>query len=229
MVSREQLVPIRRLPALYLAFAHASMLLAVAVVAFDPVSLTGFFYHPLMIGVVHLVTLGWISGSIIGALFIIGPLALQMPMLVGRLDYWVFAFYTIGVSGIVSHFWIEQYSGMAWSAAMVVLAVAQVAGKVLRQLYHAPIPRAVRLHIGLACVNFVVAGILGLPIGADRDIDVVPGSTIANVYAHAHLAGLGWATLMVVVWAIARCRLCCHPRCPRVSASSRPWCSCSSG
>ena len=198
MVVREQCVPNRRLPVLYLAFAHAAMLLAVAVVAVDPVSLTGYFYHPLMIGVVHLVTLGWISGSILGAIFIVGPLVLRMPMRVGRLDYWVFAFYAIGVSGIVSHFWIEQYSGMAWSAAMVVLAVVQVAGKVIRQLYHAPIPRAVRLHIGLACVNFVAAGILGLLIGADRDVDVVPGSSISNVYAHAHLAGLGWATLMVV-------------------------------
>lgn len=174
------------------------MLLAVGVVAIDPVSLTGYFYHPLMIGVVHLVTLGWISGSILGACFIVGPLALRMPMPVGRLDYWAFAFYAIGVSGMVSHFWIQQYSGMAWSAAMVVLAVGQVAVKVIRQLSDTPIPLAVRLHIGLALVNFVGAGVLGVLIGADRDIDVVPGFTITNVYAHAHLAGLGWATLMVI-------------------------------
>ena len=174
------------------------MLLAVAVVALDTVSLTGYFYHPLMIGVVHLATLGWISGSILGALFIVGPWALRMPMPVGRLDYWAFAFYTIGVSGMVSHFWIEEYSGMAWSAAMVVLAVAQVTVKVLRQLSRDRIPLAVRLHIGLACVNFVVAGVLGVLIGSDRDVDLVPGSTITNVYAHFHLAGLGWATLMVI-------------------------------
>ena len=73
MASRDQCVPNRRLPVLYLAFAHGSMLLAVAVVTFDPISLTGYFYQPLMIGVVHLVTLGWISGSILGALFIVGP------------------------------------------------------------------------------------------------------------------------------------------------------------
>ena len=72
------------------------MLLAVSVVAIDPVSVTGYFYHPLMIGVVHLVTLGWISGSILGACFIVGPPTLRMPMPVGRLDYWAFAFYTIG-------------------------------------------------------------------------------------------------------------------------------------
>ena len=61
-----------------------------------------------------------------------------------------------------------------------------------------PIPLAVRLHIGLAFVSFVGAGVLGVLIGADRDFDVVPGFAITNVYAHAHLAGLGWATLMVI-------------------------------
>ena len=112
--SRTGYVPDRRLPILYLSFAHASMILAVGVVAFYPVSVTGYFYHPLMIRVVHLVTLGWISASILGAIFIVGPLALRMPMPVGRLDYWAFGFYSIGVTGMVSHFWIEQYSGMAW-------------------------------------------------------------------------------------------------------------------
>lgn len=174
------------------------MLLAAAVVAVDPGSVTGYFYHPFMIGVVHLVTLGWISSSILGAIFIVGPLALRMPMPVGRLDYWSFAFYAIGVSGVVSHFWIEQYSGMAYSAAMVVLAVGQVAWRVIRQLYLSPIPVGVRLHVALACINFFAAGTLGVLIGTDREVDVMPGSTIANVFAHAHLAGLGWATLMVV-------------------------------
>ena len=174
------------------------MILAVGVVAFDPVSVTGYFYHPLMIGLVHLVTLGWISVSILGAIFIVGPLALRMPMPVGRLDYWAFGFYSIGLTGMVSHFWIEQYSGMAWSAGMVLLAVGHVTSRVIRQLYHSRIPIGIRLHVGLACVNLLIACILGLLLGADREVDIVPGFVITNVYAHAHMAGLGWATLMVV-------------------------------
>ena len=174
------------------------MILAVGVVAFDPVSVTGYFYHPLMIGVVHLVTLGWISASILGAIFIVGPLALRMPMPVGRLDYWAFGFYSIGLTGMVSHFWIEQYSGMVWSAGMVLLAVGHVTSRVIRQLYHSRIPIGIRLHVGLACVNLLIAGILGLLLGTDREVDIVPGFVITNVYAHAHMAGLGWATLMVV-------------------------------
>ena len=99
---------------------------------------------------------------------------------------------------MVSHFWIEQYSGMAWSAGMVLLAVGHVTSRVIRQLYHSRIPIGIRLHVGLACVNLLVAGILGLLLGTDREVDIVPGFVITNVYAHAHMAGLGWATLMVV-------------------------------
>ena len=87
---------------------------------------------------------------------------------------------------------------MAWSAGMVVLAVGHVTWRVVRQLYHAHIPTAIRLHVGLACVNLLIASILGTLLGTDREVDVVPGFVITNVYAHAHMAGLGWATLMVV-------------------------------
>ena len=191
-------VPTRRLPILYLGFAHVSLATAAAVVAFAPRSVTGFYYHPLMLGVVHLVTLGWITGSMFGALFIVGPIALGMPLPVRRLDYWSYAFFVIGIVGMVSHFWIEQYSGMAWSAGMVLLAALQVAGRVLVGLGRAKLPRAVAVHIALAFVNLLAAATLGVLIGVERETDVIAGSTLTNVYAHAHLAVIGWASLMVV-------------------------------
>ena len=191
-------VPTRRLPILYFGFAHVSLATAAAVVAFAPRSVTGFYYHPLMLGVVHLVTLGWITGSIFGALFIVGPIALGTPMPARRLDYWSYAFFVIGIVGMVSHFWIEEYSGMAWSAGMVLLAAVQVTGRVLVGLSRAKLPRAVAVHIALAFVNLLAAATLGVLIGADREADVIAGSTLTNVYAHAHLAGIGWACLMVL-------------------------------
>ena len=76
----------------------------------------GFFHHPRMVALVHLVTLGWITSSILGAFYIVGPLALRMPLPAGTLDRLAFAAYAGGVAGMVSHFWIGEYSGMAWSA-----------------------------------------------------------------------------------------------------------------
>ena len=87
-------------------------------------------------------------------MYIFGPLALRMPIPARRLDYWAGAFFTIGTAGMVSHFWTESFSGMTWSAALVVL-------------------------------------------GFDKVFHFLPGYVLSNVYAHAHLAAVGWALMMV--------------------------------
>jgi hypothetical protein len=43
-------------------------------------AVAGFFYHSWMVGDVHLVTLGWITFSIFGAMFLVAPLALRTAM-----------------------------------------------------------------------------------------------------------------------------------------------------
>ena len=62
-----EFLPARWIPLLYLGFAHISLATAFAVIAADPSGVTGFYYHPRLVAVVHMVTLGWISSSILGA------------------------------------------------------------------------------------------------------------------------------------------------------------------
>ena len=50
----------------------------------------------------------------------------------------------------------------------------------------------------LAFFNILVAAILGVLIGFDRVYHFLPGFVLANVFVHAHLAALGWATMMVI-------------------------------
>ena len=64
--------------------------------------------------IVHLVTLGWITFSILGAIDIVGPLALRMDMPARKADYVVYACAVIGLIGMVGHFWIQRIRGMAW-------------------------------------------------------------------------------------------------------------------
>ncbi len=191
-------LPPRLLPVLYFAFAYGSLILALAVVAMNPRAVTGFFYHARMVAVVHLITLGWISCSILGAIYIVGPLALRMPLAARRLDYIAYACTTIGIAGMASHFYIEEFSGMAWSAIMVVGGFAGVAWRVAGALGHAPLPAAVKTHIALAFLNVLVAGTFGILLGFDKVHQFLPGFVLTNVYAHAHLAAVGWAAMMVV-------------------------------
>ncbi|MEM7582064.1 MAG: hypothetical protein AAF560_01675 [Acidobacteriota bacterium] len=186
-----------RLPLLYFALAHLSLAAAFAEIALEPQRLVGFYYHPRMIAVVHLVTLGWISGSILGALHLVGPMALRTPMPARRLDYWAYVFFFFGSTGVVGHFWIEEYSGVAWSGLMLTVVFARVGWKLLRPLRQAPVAAAVRVHFTLAFFNIGLAALAGTLLGLNKHIPFLPGRALTHAFGHAHLAALGWATLMV--------------------------------
>ena len=190
--------PAPLLPLLYVAAAHLFLATALAILALTPAKVAGFWYHPRLLAVVHLVTLGWITASILGALYMIGPLALRLSMPVRWPDHVAFAAYAIGVSGMAAHFWIDRPDGMAWAAAVVYLVLLGVGVKALRAVRAAPLPRAVALHVALAIVNLWAAGAFGLLLGVNKVQPFLGGYVLSNVAAHAHLAVLGWATMMVV-------------------------------
>jgi hypothetical protein len=190
--------PARLLPILYLGTAHISLALACLVAALWPGAVAGFFYHTWLVGLVHLVTLGWISFSIVGTMYIVGPLALRMDMPARRLDYVAYACGLSGLIGMVGHFWIQQFAGMAWSAATLAGGILFMTARIVANVRRAKLQPAVKLHIVFACVNFWLAASMGLLIAFDKIFHFLPGYVIANVFAHAHLAALGWATMMVI-------------------------------
>jgi hypothetical protein len=191
-------LPARGIPLLYLGTAHVSLALACLFAGLWPRAVAGFFYHSWMVALVHLVTLGWITFSILGAIYIVGPLALRMEMPARRLDYVAYAFAVVGLVGMVGHFWIEEYGGMAWSAGTVACGILYMTIRIVDRVRHAGVPRAIKLHIILACANIWMAAVMGLLIAVDKVAHFLPGFVLSNVFAHAHLAALGWATMMVI-------------------------------
>ena len=123
---------------------------------------------------------------------------LRMEMRAGRLDYAAYGFALVGLIGMVAHFWIEEYSGMAWSAGTINGGALYMTGRIIRGIAAAPIARAVKLHVILACVNFWLAATMGILIAIDKVAPFLPGYVLSNVFAHAHLAAVGWAAMMVV-------------------------------
>jgi len=191
-------MPARWIPLLYFAFAHLCLIAALIALALEPRSLLGFFYHPRMLAVVHLVTLGWISASILGAVYLIGPLAFRMPLPARGADYAAFAAFAVGVLGTVSHFWMDLPAGMAWAAGLAALAMSYVAARGLVNLRRAPVPLAARLPMALAFLNMILAAALGVLLALNKVAPILPGSHLDAVLGHAHLAALGWGAMMVI-------------------------------
>jgi hypothetical protein len=196
--DRRRLLPPRVIPLIYYGIARAALLTALVAAASDPVPIAAFFYHTRMLALVHLVTLGWLTCSILGSLYIVGPFALRIAMPAGAIDYVACALAGAGVSGVVAGFWWNHPSSVGWSGALVVVAVLIVGARTLAALRSAPVQRAVTLHVSLAFLNFLLAAAAGIAIAFDKTYHVLPGSLLANVFAHAHLAAIGWVGMMAV-------------------------------
>jgi len=190
--------PARSIVLLYLATAHLALGVASMMAGLWPQAVAGFFYHSWMVGVVHLVTIGWITFSIFGAMFLVAPLALRTAMPAFTSDYITYAAAVIGLVGMVGHFWIQEYRGMAWSAGLLASSVMWMTARIIRVVWRAPIQSFAKRLIVLACANIWVAATTGLLIASDKTLHFLPGFVLTNVFAHAHLAALGWGTMMVL-------------------------------
>src|SRR5436190_9867938 len=89
-----------------------------------------------MVALVHLVTLGWITFSIVGAIYIVGPLALRMRCRHG-VSTTSPTRSVVGLIGMVAHFWIEEYGGMAWSAGTVTCGVLSMTIRIVDRVRRA--------------------------------------------------------------------------------------------
>jgi len=187
-----------RLPQRYFTFAHLCLLVVCLALTLAPRSIAGFYYHPKMIAVVHLVTLGWISSSILGSLYMISPMTLGVALSRRKLDSWAFWFYAIGTLGMTTHFWIDEPRGMVWSAGLVIAGFAWVVSRVGTGLVKSNVPSEVKAYFYLAFVNLALAAGLGFLVGLDKYLPVLGGRSLANVLAHAHLAALGWVLMLVM-------------------------------
>jgi hypothetical protein len=119
-------------------------------------------------------------------------------MPVSKADWTAFASFVLGAIGMVSHFWINTYDGMAWSAVLVAGAVAWVARRLFPGLRGGRVPWGVRLHVTLAFINIFTAAAFGMLIGFDRSRSYLSVSPLQTMFAHAHIAAVGWVLMLVI-------------------------------
>jgi hypothetical protein len=198
MTSRASQLPPRLLPVLYFSAAHIALATACAAVAINPEGVSGFFYHARMLAVVHLVTLGWITASILGSLYLVGPIALRVRFPAAWWDYAAFSLVIAGTAGMVDRFWLEDYGAVGAWGSTVGIGILIVGASVASRLLDSALPAAVTAHLILSFANIVAAAALGVLLGFDKVYHFLPGYVLTNVFAHAHLAAIGFASMMVI-------------------------------
>jgi hypothetical protein len=84
-----------------------------------------YFYSPEFLALAHVITLGFVTSLMMGVLLRLAPMSLRVNPRSGRLARVQFVLFFVGASGMIFHFWIAGWNGMAW-ATLLVLAAALV-------------------------------------------------------------------------------------------------------
>ena len=196
-VGRRAFLPPPALPLVYFAGSHVSLAFAFGALIARPDVPGGFHYHPQLVALVHLVTLGWISGSVLGAFYIVAPLALGMPFRATWRDAVACASFWTGIAAMVAGFWSGRFDLVAAASALVIAPLAFVGARAMWALRRTRLPLGVSLHVSLAFANVVGGGLMGLVLAGNRLTGDLPWSPLSLAVAHGHLAVLGWATMMI--------------------------------
>jgi len=195
--------PSATLPLRYLLAAALAFALAALGLPWLAGELAGHYYHPRVVALTHTVTLGWITLTIMGASYQLIPIVLERPVWSERLARWQFVVLVTGIVGMVGHFFIAEWSGLAWSAALVGLgAAAHVTNAALSVRGLRAWTFTARL-VALALAGLALTTLFGLALAADRVVKFLPGSFFPTLHAHFHLALLGWV-LPIVIGVAAR-------------------------
>lgn len=159
--------------------------------------MTGFFYTPQLLAIVHLITLGWISSNILGAIYVAAPMSLQLWLPAKRWDYFLFWSFAIGVAGIVVHFWTFDPPGIAGSGILIYTAFVGIGIRVITGMRKAKAPGFVKMHIIFSFANLFIAALWGITLALNKLYGFLTTPFTPNLYAHIHLAAIGWAVMMI--------------------------------
>lgn len=181
-------------------FIVAVVSFAVGVVAMPLVVrsvVTGYFYGPWQLALVHTFALGWVTASVMGVMYRYVPALTHRALPFPRLAVAQFALFFIGASGMVSHFAIGIWLGLWLTAMVMVLSVVLFAVNLIPPLWPRSASGVAETGMFAAIWFLLAAAVLGLLLAMDKSYGFMGGSLLTNLGAHVALAGIGWVTLAV--------------------------------
>lgn len=182
-------------------FAVATLYLiagAIALVWLAPELAAGAYLSPHVAGITHLLTLGWLTTTIFGALYQLLPVALGAPLRSVRVGHAGFLVFAPGAglfaAGVATGTTILHHAGIALVASGIILAVGNIGSS---------LPRARSRDVTWAAVATALAFlastlVLGVMLLHNLHTGFLADARLRVLAIHLHVALAGWALVMMV-------------------------------
>lgn len=191
--------PPLRLPGEHFIAALVFLLLgAFGLVRIAPALSVGAYPASSVVGIIHLFTLGWLTTSIMGALYQFLPVALGQAIASERTAHVTFVLHVVGVSVLVTGMYMARSTLLMMGAATLGLAIVMFLVNVGITLY-----RAVRRELTwwAVCAGSVFLGItfiLGTALSWNLRTGFLGLGRELALGTHVHVALFGWVLLVIV-------------------------------
>lgn len=160
---------------------------------------SGFFFQPLLLGLVHLCVLGWLLPIAIGALHQLVPVVFEVPVRSERAAWVAFALYALGAPLFITRmFLFDDGIALPIGATLVTAAVWLYVANLIATLVRSKQHSLTGWHVVAALFHLLVASSLGVLLAWNQHAPYLPVFHIALMRAHAHLAGFGFFGLLIM-------------------------------
>lgn len=164
-----------------------------------PIVLAGYHYSPEVLAATHLFVLGWICSVIMGAMYQLVPVALEVRLHSERLGRWHFVLHVIGYIGMVVMFSLWNMKQVGHFGSLVAIGAGLFVYNLWRTLARVPHWNVLAAGIASALVWLSLTLLAGLFLASAKCWPQInPFPPIAAMHAHAHLGGLGFFVTMIM-------------------------------
>ncbi len=188
-----------RLPGEHFAAALAFLCAGAGVLVWAaPDIARGLFPLPRVAAATHLLTLGWITTSIMGALYQFLPVALAQPIRWQRLGHVTFFLHVPGVALFVTGLLLNAPLPRTAGAALFGTALVLFAGNLAATLRRAEQRDATWWALACAASALVITVVLGITLALNLSRGFLGQARFLALGVHIHVAAIGWVLLVMI-------------------------------
>ena len=188
-----------RLPGEHFTAALCFLALGTAgIVVAAPELASGAYLSPRVTAITHLFTLGWITTSIMGALYQFLPVATGQPIRSARMAHATFTLYVPGVLAFVTGLVTGRMPVMLGGAAAMGTAVLAFVANLGATLHESRRRDATWWALACAACFLAVTVLLGLALAGNLNWGYLGGGRLLALGTHLHVALAGWVLMVMI-------------------------------
>ncbi len=183
----------------YFITAIISFLVLNLLLTFNYSSFSGHHFQPKLLSITHIMTLGWITMTIFGAMFQLIPVVLQVKIfseLLAEIQYWIF---TIGVITLVYSFWfflvgLPLLIGAVLINAAVIIFIINITVTLIRVKDW----NITATYLSAALFYLLVTAAAGLLLAVNLGYPYITGNHLEYISYHLIVAVVGWVSMVIM-------------------------------